>query len=1063
MFAKNNNNFGWISKDFQPRVKLESVNEDEPPGSQGNTGKSSLNTKGRPAIQDELSARNPNGGGLKKPSLLLPKSLEAIAAAMPVPLLIARAVDGIILYANCHYCAKFNEVHGNVVGRQMSEIYQNPHREIGWQKVLEENDRVTDYEVTVKKADGTQVWMSMSAEFLSFEGSRFLLTTFSPSRIHNESDETLQPLAGNELAIACDGNLVGELGDRSVRTTGTISDITERKNTELALIHSEANLRAIFNASVQGIILIDLDYKIKACNKRANHIAKLIWQKELHEREPIYNYICDEGFEDFNKDIKTVLSGININKKKHIKKNFQEEYWVKLHYSPVFDERGNAIAVCLSVLNITEQKKTVDALRYSEERFKSLVQNSSDIITIVESNGMIRYQSPSCQRILGYDPEALLGENAFDYVHPEDRASIEQAFGQEMRSPLSTIEVNFRFRHGNGQWIYLESIATNRQDDPKINGFVVNSRDITDRQEQQERLQLLERAISASKNAMTISDVRNQNKLVYVNPAFEEITGYTASEAIGSNYRFFLGGDREQPELDRLRDAITTGTDCTVVLRNYRKDGSCFWNELQVAPVYNGQNQLTHFIGIQTDISDRKAFEEQLTQHAYYDQLTGLANRSSLMEHLQAADGKAQEQPNYKFALLLLDLDRFKVVNDSLGHAVGDILLIVIALRLKSCLEAHDILARTDGDHFTILLEDIDDTRAAIEVAEKIQEHLQEPFTFKGHEFFISGSIGIALSSMGYEKPADLLRNADIAMYRAKENGKAQHAVFDKAMHERVVAELQLENELRHTIEEMEAGQSNALWLAYQPIICLKTGKIQGFETLVRWNHPEKGFIPPAKFIPIAEESGLIIPLGSWILREACHQLREWQLAIEKVGSHVCDRLTMSVNLSGKQFLQLDLIQLVDEIIEETGLSPKSLKLEITETAIVENIEYALETINQLRDRQIILSLDDFGTGYSSLSYLHEFPLDNLKIDRSFVNSINPENKHHKIIQAIVTLAHALGMDVTAEGLETPEQIKALTMLGCELGQGYIFSEPLDREAASNLLLNSTEWLARDI
>lgn len=1308
MFSKNQDNFGWMSKDFQTRVKREFRKGNHlrklAKTSKSFIGETSIQHK-QDKLQEEFCvAGNKEGGSINPPlelSLSLPGSLEAIAAAMPVALLISRVADGVILFANCHYCEQFNSCPGEILGLHLWEIYPDAQIYQKWQAILTTKGEVTDYEIEVQKADGTSKWVAMSAKLLSFEGDRFLLMTFSPVKINRESEQTLQTLVkrtasvigtaffsecvrylsevfglryvmiseligkkqdqlqvlafsehgqiqskftypiaetpcemtlkigeficteevrekfpqlqsmqqwvgsssyhgialldsskktigvmsilddkvfslnprshsilklfaartaaelerhqvakvqmenearlhlalkaahkgvwdwdlatgmiswSKEVAgilgfplhlsqgsasiflqrihpedrpqveqaiacaisegteyhveyriihastgqirwIACDANIVCELSDRDARIMGTIADISDRKQTESALIQSEANLRAIFDSSVQGILLIDRCYKIQAFNPAASQIIQGIWQKEIHQVDSIIFCLKNDLIlDDFAQYFADALEGKFLEKEKNIQGINREEYWFKINYHPVYDKKSQVIAVCLIILNITEEKKAVNALINSEQRFKSLVQNSSDIITILDPDGIIRYQSPSITRILGYDPDDLVGDNAFDYVHPEERDRISAIFVKALQNPGSEGEIQLRFRHANGHWVYLESIGRNWQDDPKINGFVVNSRDVSDRREQAERLKMLEQAIAASKNGVMIADVRNNNRLVYVNPGFEQITGYSAADVLGSNCRFLQGSERNQPELDRLRAAIKEGKDCTVVLRNYRKDGSLFWNELQLSPVYNAQNQLTHFIGIQTDISDRKKVEEQLTHQAYHDPLTGLANRSLLIERLQKADLKAQQTPGYLFALLFLDLNRFKVVNDSLGHAVGDLLLIVISLRLQSCLKPNDTLARIGGDHFVILLEDIQDTHDAIRVAEQIHEQLQEPFTLKGHEFFISGSIGISLSSMGYECSADLLRDADIAMYRAKQSGKAKHAVFDKAMHDRVLARLNLENELRHTIEAVQSGDSNALWLAYQPIVCLRTGKIKGFEALVRWHHPERGFISPAEFIPVAEESGLIIPLGMWILRQACRQLQEWQSILVNNHATSADQLTMSINLSAKQFLQLDLIHLVDQILAETGVSPYSLKLEITETAIVENMEYALETLSELRKRQILLSLDDFGTGYSSLSYLHQFPLDTLKIDRSFVNSIHQESKHRKIIQAIVTLAHALGMDVTAEGLETSEQLQQLKMLDCELGQGYFFSKPLDRVAASHLLLKPSHW-----
>ncbi|HEY9835572.1 MAG TPA: bifunctional diguanylate cyclase/phosphodiesterase, partial [Vampirovibrionales bacterium] len=447
---------------------------------------------------------------------------------------------------------------------------------------------------------------------------------------------------------------------------------------------------------------------------------------------------------------------------------------------------------------------------------------------------------------------------------------------------------------------------------------------------------------------------------------------------------------------------------------------------------------------------------------------------------------------NYLFAVLFLDLDRFKVINDSLGHGVGDRLLIEIAERLRKTLAVRPhsfrrnehAIARLGGDEFAILLKDIRALRTARRVAERIHACLTRPFAIEGQEVFTSVSIGIALSSRGYQRPEDLLRDADIVMYRAKALGRSRHEVFDTAMHDRVVRLLKLENDLRRAISEGEKRLPNprfylsptsdsegdnsgedlgiqpsslpfnavkkpsAFALHYQPIICLKTGRIEGFEALVRWEHPELGFVPPGEFISIAEETGLIVPLGQWVLREACQQLRIWQ---ERFPQSL--PLTVAVNLSGRQFSRVDLIAQVDRILAETGIDGSMLKLEITESAIVDNPELATEMLLQLKQRKINLCMDDFGTGYSSLSYLHRFPLDTLKIDRSFVNRIGVEGENSEIVLTIVSLAHDLGMEVIAEGVETLAQLEKLQQLGCAMAQGYLFSPPVDSEMASQLLI----------
>ncbi|HUQ34480.1 MAG TPA: EAL domain-containing protein, partial [Pyrinomonadaceae bacterium] len=427
----------------------------------------------------------------------------------------------------------------------------------------------------------------------------------------------------------------------------------------------------------------------------------------------------------------------------------------------------------------------------------------------------------------------------------------------------------------------------------------------------------------------------------------------------------------------------------------------------------------------------------------FHDGLTGLPNRALFMDHLKLSVERGKRRDDRLFAVLFLDLDRFKVINDSLGHMVGDQLLVGIARRLEICLRPGDTVARLGGDEFTVLLEDLMSVTEAIEVADRLQKALALPFNLNGHEVFTTVSIGIALSSTGYDRPEEVLRDADTAMYRAKMLGKARHEVFDKTMHARAMNLLQMESDLRRAIERKE------FVLHYQPIVALETGTIRGFEALIRWQHPERGFVSPGEFIPIAEETGLIIPVGQWVLEEACRQIHEWQEQFPQYPP-----LQISVNLSGKQFNTPNLIDQVSRVLRETNVEPHSLKLEITESMVMENFETAIEMLNQLRTLGLELSIDDFGTGYSSLSYLHRFPISTLKIDRSFVSRMSDNNENAEIVRTIMMLARSLKMDVVAEGVETTDQLTQLAMLECEYGQGYYFSRPLDVASASTLLAN---------
>ncbi|MGB3205417.1 MAG: EAL domain-containing protein [Crinalium sp.] len=527
-------------------------------------------------------------------------------------------------------------------------------------------------------------------------------------------------------------------------------------------------------------------------------------------------------------------------------------------------------------------------------------------------------------------------------------------------------------------------------------------------------------------------------KFIRINQAFCETSGYSSEELL----------DKTWIDLSHPDDIASTLTlhqklhqreisDFQTESRYLTKDGKVVYGILQVAVVRDAEQKPVHLIGQFLDITARKLAEEQLLFDALHDNLTNLPNRNLLMERLELALKQAQRQTDYLFAVMFIDLDRFKVVNDSLGHEVGDQLLVAIARKLETLIRASDIVARLGGDEFIILLDNLQDLNDAIRIADRICLELNSPFLIENRQVFTTASIGIVFSSTHYQTGSELIRDADIAMYRAKEAGKARYEIFDRIMHAYAVEQLQLESDLRHAIAHQE------LLVHYQPIISLTTGKLTGFEALLRWKHPSRGFISPAEFIPIAEETGLIVTIGQWILREACHQFQTWSLQYQLSNS-----LTISVNLSSKQLREPTLIKQIDQIIQETKLNSSCLKLELTESMLIDHVEAVISTMSQLRGRAIHLSIDDFGTGFSCLSYLHRFPINTLKIDRSFVSRIGEENENLGIVKTIITLAHELGMDAIAEGVETQQQVNQLKALGCDQAQGYFFSPPLSSESA---------------
>jgi len=573
--------------------------------------------------------------------------------------------------------------------------------------------------------------------------------------------------------------------------------------------------------------------------------------------------------------------------------------------------------------DITARKQAEVALRQSEDRFRSLVQNSSDGMSILGPDGVILWHSPALERVLGYPAEALNGTSLFDLVHPEDAARVAATFASCATDTSGQATVDFRCRHRDGSWRYLEAVSTNLLAHPTIAGIVVNSRDVT----------------------------------------------------------------------------------------------------------------------------ERKAFENQLARQAFFDPLTGLPNRVLFMYSIEHALAGASRN-KLGVAVMFLDLDGFKYVNDTFGHQVGDQLLIALGQRLKSCVRPGDTVARLGGDEFTILLEDIPEPAKAERVAQRILERLQTPFRFEGRDLYIGASIGIAYGTPGSVKPADLVRYADAAMYRAKALGKGRSVVFDRSMHADWVARATLETDLRSALDRDE------LCLVYQPIVDLASGQLVGAEALARWHHPTRGLVLPLEFLPLAEETGLILPLGQWTLEEACRQIRAWQ---EQHPSGAA--LTVSVNLSGRQFQQPDLVQRIERVLAKTRLDPSALRLEVIEGVLLDDARSTLIKLEELRALGVRLAVDDFGTGPASLTSLRRLPVRTLKLDPSLLGPAgsnghaddNPDTSL-AMVRAVSALAHALGMEVTAEGVETDEQLARLRQVECDRGQGYLFSRPLTGEEMQHLI-----------
>lgn len=543
-------------------------------------------------------------------------------------------------------------------------------------------------------------------------------------------------------------------------------------------------------------------------------------------------------------------------------------------------------------------------------------------------------------------------------------------------------------------------------------------------------------------SALNVAIIDLEGRLLKVSRSFCTLLGYGQEDLLGTSFQSISHADDIQQELlntYQLLDGYTSSYQ--LEKRFLNKQGHSIWVVQNATLIRDASNNPQHIILQIQDISDRKKAEEQIYYSAFHDALTGLPNRILFSDRLSKAIEKSKRAKNYEFAVIFIDLDRFKIVNDNLGHEMGDELLVALSIRLERCLRSTDTIARLSGDEFAVLVDGISEDKIATDIAERINCCLKEPFDLNGHNFFTSASIGIAYSSMGYDKPEDMLRDADTAMYRAKANGKSRHEVFDVKMHSQAVNVLKMENDLRTAVH------GNELLPFYQPIVSLESRKIVGFEALARWRHPNQNMISPATFIPVAEESGLIIPLGMNMLEQACREVCKWQ----KIFSDG-QPLTISVNVSGKQFTQSNLVKAITDILIKTEIHPTSLRLEITESLLMKDALSAAEMLRELKQMGVQISIDDFGTGYSSLSYLHRFPFDILKIDRSFVSNMCLDKESLAIVKTIITLAKELGKSVVAEGIETEEHITMLSEMSCEYGQGFYFSKPVAPSEAYILL-----------
>jgi diguanylate cyclase (GGDEF)-like protein/PAS domain S-box-containing protein len=942
---------------------------------------------------------------------------------------------------------------------------------------------------------------------------------------------------------------------------------------------SEARYRTVLDAAFDAIVTITPDGIVRWFNRGAERIfgygaEEIIGQQVTLLMPERYRDLCVAGLHRYLRTGQARVVG-GTTELVGLRKD-GSEFPIEMSLGETYED-GERLFTGV-IRDVTERKEVEKAFEESEERIRTLLQNTSDIITLLEADGTVRYVSPAVERVTGYRPQERIGTSAFGSVHPDDREQALNTFAEILKEAGLHAPLEFRVPHKEGSWCYLEHVVNNLLDDPTVSGVVVTSRDVTERKEAERKLREAEQRyrtlIEQGPAVVYIQEIGSPDSAIYMSPQIETLTGYSPEECkdpalrwgmvhpeerewlqaederagepgqiFTTEYRVVhrdggtkwvhnesvliedeMSGTRywqgfmlditerktfeealerlsrqhemvlksagegifgldldgnatfvnpaavritgwEAEELvgrrqhDLLHHTKPDGSpypreecpihaaleDGTIHSRDdevfWRKDGTSFPVEYMSSPILQDGEVIGAVVTFK-DITERKAVEQQLHHQAFHDPLTGLPNRALFMDRLERALTRANRRGN-KVAVLFMDLDNFKVINDSLGHKAGDQLIVAVAERLETSLRSEDTAARLGGDEFTILVEDISSVGEVVQVAERIADILRPPFVLEEQEVFTTVSTGLALNSTVQEQPADLLRHADLAMYRAKRRGKARYEVFEPSMDAKAVERLMLETGLRRALVRQEFR------VYYQPILALENNKIAGVEALVRWEHPQRGLLLPEEFISIAEETGLIVRIGQWVLREAGKQARIWRERYPGTPP-----LTISVNLSTREFFHP---KLVAEVLDESDIDPASLQLEITEGSMTNNgTSWADRTLRNLKRMGVQLAIDDFGLGYSSLSYLKRFPVDFLKIDRSFIAGLGGEpngvSKDAEIVKATIELTHALGLKVIAEGVETSEQLRRLRNMKCDFAQGNYFSEPLPSEELAVIL-----------
>jgi len=664
----------------------------------------------------------------------------------------------------------------------------------------------------------------------------------------------------------------------------------------------------------------------------------------------------------------------------------------------------------------------------SGNRYKRIVESLKEGIWVIDRYNNIQFVNQALSEMLGYSVNELLGMPIVNLLNDENKLLCKKQISERKQGISGVYEIELIHKNGHEVLIQVESAAMFDVQD-NFDGIVESIKDLTDIRQQQLKLKMLSSAVEQSGSMVMITD--ENADIEYINPKVCAITGYEKTELIGSNARIFQADDldMDMEMISDLWERINLGSEWQGEIQLRKKDGADIWVLVSISCVKNERKQISHFITVCEDVSQLKEAHLRMEELAYVDSLTGLANRVLFRDRLEQAL-KGLSRTKGSAALLYLDLDEFKRINDSMGHDVGDALLMKVAETLRQCVRYQDTVARMGGDEFVILLTDIDGMSGASAVARKIMESMSQPVQLLKNEILITPSIGITLAPADSLNADILLKNADMAMYKAKSSGRNNFQFFTEEMNAQIVDHLTIENDLRHAIE------NDDLYMKYQPKCNIESKKIIGVEALVRWNHPTKGELSPEYFIPIAETAGLMVNLGKWVLRASCKEIKQ----LESQG---LKDVELAVNLSTRQFRDPGLIETIQNVLAETGFKAVNLELEITETTLMEQIDLAIELLDQIKSLGISVTIDDFGTGYSSLNYLKRLPIDTLKIDKAFIDDIPDDKDDMEISSAVIAMAHKLGLKVVAEGVSTQAHWDFLKQNKCDIAQGYLLGKPM--------------------